>query len=92
MYVPVKTKGTEVVPCGRENLHFAHSRQCRFYFLSGTLIRETRMFPHLADYSAFEAGATAEEQRRALSGHVIYRIKEEIYDWTIIHYSPKGYS
>jgi superfamily II DNA or RNA helicase len=56
---------------------------CRVYFLSGTPHQgNPDVFLNLAGLlCGLKRGATAEEQRRVLSGHVIYRIKEEIYDW-----------
>jgi superfamily II DNA or RNA helicase len=55
----------------------------RVYFLSGTPHQgNPDVFLNLAGLlCGLPRGAAADEQGRALGGHVIYRIKEEIRDW-----------
>jgi superfamily II DNA or RNA helicase len=55
----------------------------RVYFLSGTPHQgNPDVFLNLAGLlCGLPRGATAKEQRRALGGRVIFRIKEEIQDW-----------
>jgi superfamily II DNA or RNA helicase len=63
----------------------------RVYFLSGTPHQgNPEVFLNLAGLlCGLPRGATAGEQRRALGGRVIFRIKEEVRDWENTPLFPK---